>query len=168
MILAIDPSFTGTGLALASDDGTILKTGKLSVKGACYSSITDNHNACEEIIDGIKDFIKDVSDVEVICEYPAFATRSGAYLAVLNGALSSRLKRFRNVRSITWVPPNACNSFTKNKLNSKSFLVEWCKREGLVSKRTSHDECTAIIFVRLLLAIRSSKYKNSFFVWKRI
>lgn len=163
MILGIDPSFTGTGLCLFGED---IKTTKISVKGACYSSIVDNHNACKTIGDSIISFIGD-NKVHVICEYPAFATRSGAYLAILNGYLSSVLQKCPNVLSITWVPPTACDSFTKNKEHSKTYLVEWCKHKKLITKRTSHDECTAIILAKLWEAIRNKQYKNSYFIWSR-
>lgn len=164
MILGIDPSFTSTGVCLLDTKTGEMTTAKFGLKGSCYDSILSNHDACEFIIENIKSFVGDnTEDLHIICEYPALATKSGAYLAILNGYITPYLKSI--AKSITWVPPTACDSFTKNKEHSKTYLVEWCKKNKLISKRTSHDECTAIIFTQLLIAIREHRYKNSSFTW---
>lgn len=168
MILALDPSYSGFGIAVASDDYNIATTMKLSRAGTCYTNIVENHNSCEYFCNQLKLLIDSYPDeFDVIVEYPAFATRSGAYLAILNGYLSRFLRNCTKVKSITLVPPTACNSFTRNKSNSKTYLVDYCKEKGWITKRTSHDECTAIIFVKLLEAIRTGIYKNTVFTWNR-
>lgn len=166
MILGIDPSYSSTGIALSDDNYSIVLTKRVCNPGKCYSSITENHSACKSICSEIESILvqNGCSDVDVICEYPAFATRSGAYLAILNGYLSCYFEKSTLIRSVTWVTPNACDSFTMNKAHSKSFLVSWCKDRGFITKRVSHDECTAIIFIQLLKTIRESKWKNAYFV----
>lgn len=167
MVLAIDPSFTGTGVAITDDKGTPILTKKISKKGVCYDKITHNHDACQAICDNIIHLIEELSlsKVHVICEYPAFATRSGSYLAILNGFIASNLRQNGRIASITWVGPKACDSFTGNKMHSKSYLVDWCRAKELIYKRTSHDECTALIFAQLLVAIWNKTYKNLAFTW---
>lgn len=170
MILAIDPSYSSTGVAVTDDIGTLLHTEKISCPGVCYKSITSNHDACATITHRIHQIIDEEyphPEWDVIVEYPALATKSGAYLAILCGFLASELRNNCRVRSITWVPPTACDSFVSNKEHSKTYLVNYCKDNGWISKRTSHDECTAIIFSKLLIAIRQGRYKNSSFTWNR-
>lgn len=168
MILALDPSFSSTGVAISSDKGETIETFRISRKGLCYKSITDNHRACKEIVEELLNKLNEYDDVfDVIIEYPALATRSGAYLAILNGFLAARLQLQDNIKSITWIPPTACDSFVRNKSHSKTYLVNWCKSKGLIKTRASHDECTALIFVELLKAIRNGEYKNSYFVWNK-
>lgn len=166
MIIGIDPSYSSSGVALATDEGKIIKTWKIEHGGSCYAAITENHNSCQQIVDDIISTFNG-THVDVICEYPAFATRSGSYLAILNGYLANTLRQCEYVDSITWVGPQHCDSFIKNKNHSKSYIVEYCKENKWITKRTSHDECTAIVFVHLLLAIRNNKWKNSYYVWKR-
>lgn len=169
MILGLDPSYSGFGVAVATDDYEITHTEKISIEGVCYTNIVENHGACSVFTERLNKIISECPDDnwDVIIEYPAFATRSGAYLAILNGYLAAGLRNNSRVRSITYVPPTACNSFTKNSKNSKSYLVNYCKDRSWIDKRTSHDECTAIIFVKLLKAIRQKEYKNAFFIWNR-
>lgn len=169
MILALDPSYTSTGLAITDDNGTPILTKKISKRGTCYDCITANHDACAEICEEIIHTIEEqgYTKIHAIIEYPAFSTFSGGFLAILNGFIAANLRENGRIASITWVPPTACNSFTKNKVRSKTYLVNWCKNKGLIQKRTSHDECTAIIFAQILCAIWKKEYKNSYFVWKR-
>lgn len=164
MILGIDPSYTQTGVALY--DGKY-RTYKFNHKGTCYADIVTNHNACDELFQEILSVIPENSVVDVVIEYPAFATKSGAYLAIMNGYLNASLRMDSRVNSIVLVPPTACDSYTKNKQHSKTYLVDWCKKNNFISKRVTHDECTAIILIELLKAIRLKKYKNSYFVWQR-
>lgn len=168
MILAIDPSFTGTGLALLDAEGIPIVTKRVTHRGVCYDSIVNNHDACISICKSIDSLIESSeSPIHVICEYPAFATRSGAYLAILNGFIGLSLRMNPLVLSITWVGPKHCDSFIKNKTHSKTFIVNYCKTHGWISKRTSHDECTAIVLGKLLLAIQANEWKNSYFTWHR-
>lgn len=167
MILGIDPSYSGTGIALLDNSGKVILTKKVSQKGVCYESITLNHDACEFISDSILEVVESTDSVDVICEYPAFATKSGAYLAVLNGFLSATLRANQKVNSITWVGPKHCDSFIGNKDHSKTFIVNFCKEKNWISKRTSHDECTAIILGNLLISIWNKKWKHSYFTWNR-
>lgn len=161
-VLAIDPSYTRTGVALLTDEG--YRVASFSNGGACYHDISENHKACESLWSSIKEVTTGVVEFDVIIEYPALATRSGAYLAIMNGFLASRLRRWFKVRNIYWVPPTACNSFTKNKSKTKTYLVQWVK--GFYSKKVNHDEATALIFTKLYESILSKEYKNAYFVSK--
>lgn len=166
-ILAIDPSYTRTGLALIyQDDNGEIKIRVDSPKngGACYHDISQNHKACESIWDAITMIAVGVQDIDVIIEYPALATRSGAYLAILNGFLASRLRRWYKARDIYWIPPTACNSFTKNKTKTKTHLVNYVKEH--FNRKENHDIATALIFTDLYKSILSKKYNNSFFIDK--
>lgn len=161
MILGLDPSYTGFGVALMDDSGSIILHKKLKSDLPVYDDITNPHKASQHFLQELKDIIKDY-EVDVVIEYPALRTVSGAYLAILNGALAIGLDT-PQVKSITWVPPTAVDSFSKNREHSKSYLVEFCKTNGWIDKRTSHDECTAIILCKLLVAINTGAYKNSYF-----
>lgn len=170
MILALDPSYTGTGIAILNDNLGILHTERFKCSKPVYGPITDVHINCQEVISRINQLIDeefDSLDYSVIVEYPALATKSGAYLAILNGYLASALQDNGRVSSIVWVPPTAVNSFSKNKDKSKTYLVNFAKEHFLLSKRISHDEATALILASLLKSIRNKEYKNSYFEFNR-
>lgn len=159
-ILAIDPSYTRTGLALITDGNIRVSCSENG--GVCYHNIVDNHKACDSLWSDIKEIAVAVDEIDVIIEYPAFATRSGAYLAIMNGFLASRLRRWYKVRDIYWIPPTACNSFTKNKSKTKTHLVNYVKSE--FNLKVNHDIATALIFTKLYEFIINKQYKNSYFV----
>lgn len=165
MILGIDPSFTRTGIVLL-DGENILLSKNISSNEPVYQEINKLHFGAIKIVDEIVSVLDNLfTKVDVIVEYPALATRSGGYLAILNGILASTLYKHNSVLSVTWVPPTACDSFTKNAKHSKSYLVEFCKTNGWISskERVSHDICTALIFCYLLKAINEGSYKNKYF-----
>ena len=167
MILGIDPSYTRSGVALMNDEGEIIHKENISADEPVYSDITKLHFGAFRIADRIVGILEDyhLYDVDVIVEYPAFATQSGSYLGVLNGVISQRLRVSNRVKSVTWIPPTACDSFTQNKKHSKTYLVNYCKEKGWidVKERVSHDICTAIIFCKLFQAIQQGIYKNKSF-----
>jgi len=170
MILALDPSYTGFGIAILDDDLRILHTERFKCSNKVYGSITEVHQNCQEAVSRINQLIDeefDSLDYKVIVEYPVLASRPGAYLAILNGYLASTLQENGRVSSIVWVPPMAVNSFSKNKEDSKTYLVNYAMDEFCLSKRISHDEATALILAKMLIAIRTNKYKNSYFVYNR-
>lgn len=163
MILGVDPSFTGTGISLMDDSGAFIFSDKISSHEKVYDSIISTHSASLSIIKKVSAILDKYKDLQVIVEYPVFRSISGAYLAVLNGMLYDLLMNHPSVKELYWIPPNACDSFTKNSAHSKTFLVNYCKDKGWIDKRTSHDICTAMIFCKLLVAIKKGTYKNTWF-----
>lgn len=163
MILGIDPSFTGTGISLMDDSGAFIFSEKIVSHEKVYESIISTHKASVVIVNKVKTIIEKYDNLQVIVEYPVFRSISGAYLAVLNGMLFDLLMTNKSVVELYWVPPNACDSFTKNSKHSKTYLVNYCKDKGWIDKRVSHDICTAMIFCKLLVAIKNNTYKNTWF-----
>ena len=149
-----------------TEDGFIHEKFKSDIK--IYESITNCQKAARVILENVVSFIERYPLSDVIIEYPALATKSGAYLAILHGYLASYLNENVIVNSVTYVPPTAVDSFTKNREHSKTFLVNYCKEKGYIEKKASHDECTAIILCKLLEAISQGKYKNSYFKYEGI
>ena len=160
-IVAIDPSYTRTGVAaLVSGE---YKYDSFSYPGSCYSNISDNHEACRSLCTSLSQFLEELSEYEVIIEYPALATRSGAYLGILNGYLASFFQNDSRCTKITWIPPTACNSYISNKIKTKSYIVKW-SRMNILDERYNHYIATALIFIKLLQSIKRKEYKNSYFV----
>lgn len=170
LYLGIDPSFTGTGIALMTvDTNEVVYSHKFS-SNFSYKSITKAHQASWSIVNQVSEALLSYLESNnetlsaVIVEYPALATRSGAYLAILNGVFSVYLKGLN--KPIYWIPPMACDAYVHNSFHAKSFLVNWCLTKGFISRRISHDECTAVIFVQILRDIVSNLYKNSYFIYE--
>lgn len=162
MIIGIDPSYTGTGIAVLDGDKFVYSD-KVSSNCPVYDNITTTHKGATVIVNAVLAVIDKYPNSDVIIEYPALQTVSGATLAILNGMLALALNKSQNVKSVCWVPPTACDSFSRNKAHSKTYLVNYCKDKGYISKRTSHDICTAMILCKLLVSIESKEYKNSYF-----
>ena len=99
-----------------------------------------------------------------IVEYPAYQTRSGSELMVLNGILSFILRK-SVFGSVYWIHPSACNAYIHNRDKHKSFIVDWAKKEYDLppKKRITHDECTCLVFVKIMQDIIKGTYKNSYF-----
>lgn len=165
MILAIDPSFTGCGCSLLKDGK--FETIKINPDIRVRTDISKLHLACRKICIELKQFIdKNCGDssFDVVCEYPALQTRSGAELAILNGYITRMFEQDNRVSSLIWLPPMACDSWIHNRAHKKSFIVAYCKGKYDLKKRISNDECTAIVLTEILQAIRVGEYKNSYFV----
>lgn len=167
MIVGIDPSFSGTGLACVLK-GKVYKTLKVKSQGGVYKNVTTLFSLCDEISENVLAFIQTLmadypeEQVNVIVEYPALQTPSGAYLAVLMGKLYSCLTALP-LNVLYYIPPMACDAFTGNRQHKKSFLVDYCLKRNLISKKLSHDECTAIIFCLIFSNIVKKKYQKSYF-----
>ena len=160
MVIGIDPSYTSTGVAVM-DNGKVVYTTKIESKIKVYESITNCQKAAATIIRGLQQVIAKYPLAEVIVEYPAIQSSGGAILGILHGYLASFLNS--TMHSVTYVPPTACDSWCKNKLHSKSFLVQYVKERGYVQKRIQQDIATAIILCELHNAIQEGKYKNKSF-----
>jgi hypothetical protein len=173
MILGIDPSYTGFGVALldhVDNHLLVIRSDRFTSPNKIYDEFSQIHHNCQYLLSKLFDFIKTPFDLEyVIIEYPALKTISGSYLAILNGYLGAFFSSPQfSLARVCWVPPTAVDSFTKNKLHHKSFLVDYCKSKGYIWKKTSHDICTAIILCELLEAILNNSYKNKYFWNKQI
>lgn len=176
MIIGIDPSFTSTGIAVTSDSGEFLRSTSFKSGIKIYESITACQDAAEVITSATISYIsycikvlkEHNSSVVIVVEYPALATRSGAYLAVLHGYLASALNKLSDMSKqqikVVYVPPTACNSFTLNKTKTKSYLVNFCRQCGWIDRRLNNDICTAVIFCHLWIAIQEHSYKHSYFL----
>ena len=163
--LAIDPSFTGTGLALYKDH-TLLKTSKVGKVGAVKSQIDHLHEVCHYIVSCINDFLdipKD-SQFSVAIEYPVYQTPSGALLATLSGWLSHFFCSNSQCIKVVFIPPLAVNSFTNNRSRTKTHIVQYVRLNNLISSKVSHDEATAICLAQIFFSIESGSYKHSYFL----
>ena len=168
MIIGIDPSFTGTGICVCRDDGSYIESLRFSSKVPVYESIASAQCGAHKVSDFINDVVSKYKDeeVNVVIEYPAFATASGAFLGILNGWLGKLLHDNFNFNSVCWLPPIACNSYiglksSGNKTEDKKRLVEYVMDNYGVPKM-SHDEATALIFTHIFTDIINGRYKKTF------
>lgn len=173
MVLGIDPSFSSTGLALVDCYGVCVASATVKAPNMCYGGNDSIHEACDIIISGILDFIDANkthladSELEVMLEVPALATRSGAYLAILHGRIVSILL-LRGMRVYT-CPCTACDSFIKNSTHSKTYIVTFCKTKGWVeNKRINNDVCTAVVLSNILISWKKKQYVNKVWVLKTV
>lgn len=168
MIVGVDPSFRGTGIVVWNEkSSTLLFHTKFKTDEPVYSKITDVHHAAEEVVSLLRDVQSQFPYADWIVEYPALATRSGAYLAILHGYIAQFLNSRAEINSVTYVPPTACNSFSHNVSKTKSYLVQFVKDNYGIKGRFSNDEATALILANLLVAIRNKEYKNSYFKYNK-
>lgn len=168
MIIGIDPSYTGTGICVCNDDGSYIKSRRFASKESVYESIASAQRGAHKVSDFIKEVVEEYpsNDVNIIIEYPAFATASGAFLGILNGWLGKLLLDDFELRSICWLPPIACNSYiglksSGKKTEDKKRLVEYVMENYGVPKM-SHDEATALIFTHIFNDIIHGKYTKTF------
>ena len=182
-LLAIDPSFSGFGMALADDQYKVLRCRSVSAGGAVFRGVAFMdafYISCMRLYDAVVEFMEDIrlEDTDLIIELPVLATPSGAYLGMLHGFLAGTL--FPKCRSVCVIPSPACDSFTKNKTHSKPFLVKWAtdyytpapevvtRKKGKKTievtkpKKLDHDCATAVVFVQLLKSIREGDYSNKY------
>lgn len=155
-ILGLDISYSRTGMAVV-DTATIsilAYTDCSASKKAVYD-LSTSLKLAEDLSVKIKEFI-DSNVIDCICvEYPVLATRSGAYLGLIQQALYPKWPNC----PVYMVPSQAINSFTKNKVKSKTFLVEWVKERFKI--RLNHDIASAVILAMLCQAYLNGEYKNT-------
>lgn len=129
---------------------------------------------CKRIYERIFDIMQRMHDenlsdkVYVVVEYPGFRSISGAWLSILHGYLCSLFDTICvPIEELVWIPPTACDSYTKNKEHKKSYLTKYCVDKGWVAKKVNHDISTALIFCHLYLDIRDGKYKDVVYRYRR-
>lgn len=175
--VGVDPSFSRTGLALlkGSDNpfmlATVIHTDSISApeydknKYQLEYTMEGADYLARQILKKIKLWSSNYNIVSGVVEYPVLATRSGAYLALIQQALYM-LYPWLNI-PFFGVPSNAIKSITKYK--TKSELVEWCQhrfqfecgtyRRGRWS--VNHDECSGVVLAYIGYLLRIGTYKNS-------
>ena len=172
MIIGIDPSFSSTGVAVLSEDLSIVESMTFKNGAAnglrVYDSVTNIHLISNDLIENLKIVVEKYPNSDFIVEFPAFATQSGSYLGIMHGFIAAFLNENPKVASVWYVPPTACNSFSKNVSKTKTYLVKFVKNIYPQIKRMNNDEATAVILGRLLHAIRTGKYKNKYFKYETI
>lgn len=179
--IGIDPSYTKTGLALLS--GT-------SVIGASFCSAPSEYRpvgvqkamyqlefaipSARSIAYGIKAYMDrcqsyalyhDLTISAAVIEYPVLATRSGAYLGLIQQAFYDVLQIFPQPFPVYAVPSMAISSFTKAKLKTKTELVQHCKSLYKTPKALDHDRWSAVVLAHIGQQIVTQTYKHSFKVY---
>lgn len=173
--VGIDPSYTRTGLALikpcAGYGGEVVAVTSISApvygtdKYALESTMRGAQQVSIAISRQIHEWSKTYNITNVVIEYPVLATRSGAYLGLIQQALYAYYP-WLNL-TVFGVPSTAIKSLSR--YESKSQLVEFCKTHFSFSCETirkgrwcvNHDECSAAVLAHIGILIRNSEYKKS-------
>lgn len=168
--IGIDPSFSSTGIAVLKGN-QLIDYERVTTELKIYDNFCNHHYISENICSVLERVIKDYPHADVICEYPSTHSISGASLMCLNGYIASLLNNNSLVSSVTYITPNAVNSYTQNKSKTKTHLVNWCKEHNLYNKQKgkslNQDVCTAIILAKIFQDIQSGDYTKSYFTYKR-
>lgn len=176
-ICGVDPSYKRSGIALIkksedpTKDAVVVKS--VSITAPTYE---ENKYQLEYTMEGadwlarkilkqIKSWSKEYNIVLGVIEYPVLATRSGAYLGLIQQAMYM-LYPWLNI-PFFGVPSNAIKSISKYK--SKAELVDWCQRHFQFDFEThrrgrwiiNHDESSAVVLALIGLQIRTGVYKKS-------
>lgn len=182
--MGVDPSFKRTGVALLkkSDDPSKVA---VVVKSVSITAPTYEENKYQleytmegadwlarKILKQIKSWSKDYNIVMGVIEYPVLATRSGAYLGLIQQAMYM-LYPWLNI-PFFGVPSNAIKSVSRYK--SKAELVDWCQRHFQFDCEThrrgrwviNHDESSAIVLAYIGIQIRSNSYTKSKKIFYRV
>lgn len=182
--VGVDASFSRTGVALLkkSDDPSKVA---VVVKSVSITAPTYEENKYQleytmegadwlarKILKQIKSWSKDYNIVMGVIEYPVLATRSGAYLGLIQQAMYM-LYPWLNI-PFFGVPSNAIKSVSKYK--SKAELVDWCQRHFQFDCEThrrgrwviNHDESSAIVLAYIGIQIRSNSYTKSKKIFYRV
>lgn len=182
--VGVDASFSRTGVALLkksedpTKDAVVVKS--VSITAPIYE---ENKYQLEYTMEGadwlarkilkqIKSWSKDYNIVMGVIEYPVLATRSGAYLGLIQQAMYM-LYPWLNI-PFFGVPSNAIKSVSRYK--SKAELVDWCQRHFQFDCEThrrgrwaiNHDECSGVVLAHIGLQIRTGEYKKSKKVFYKI
>lgn len=162
-IIAVDASYSRTGLALFKEDGSV-RHKSITRSGNNYK-IDQCLTHATEIAKEAKDWILkyEPKGAVLIYEYPAMASRSGAILAVLMAKFDSMFKVLLKrgyVSRILYVPPVAVSAYTGIKFTDKTAVVEFSK-SIVADGRYNHDVATAIILAKICQEIVDGTYKKS-------
>lgn len=162
-ILALDPSFSRTGLSIWRSPSDY------EVHSITYNSNEENllkamDNAFK-ITKDVRNHLIDLDDEDeliVAVEYPIMATRSGSYLSMITCKLDSLFRAFK-LSKVVFLPSVAVKAFTK--AQNKTDLVKWVKQSSIVEKfNGNHDEATALVLGEIARLVVSGEYKKSSFV----
>lgn len=175
--IGVDPSFTRTGLALIEEsslDGqaNVIEVASISAEATDVNkyqlecTLPASRNLANTIINKITEWCSNYSVEAIVIEYPVLASRSGAYLGLIQQALFDCYDRL--IVPVISVPSTAIKSLSKYK--TKSQLVHWCQSTYRYSCETvrrgrwciNHDECSAIVLAHIAYLIRTGKYGKSF------
>lgn len=166
-LIGLDPSFTGFGIAIKDTETGEIRSTRVKSDFPVYKSFPSLLKGSNDVTDKVIKFISDVEGpIVFVVEYPAMATKAGAYLATMQGILFSKINHIS--QDIIYLPPTAVNSFTLNKSKTKTHLVNFVKDsyKDIDFKRLSHDEATAIILISIYENVLKGKYKNKWFIYK--
>lgn len=173
--IGIDPSYTRTGLALCKERegslGEVVSTASLSAPVYStdkYELESTMRGAQQLAISMAKQLRVWSNSYPISCcviEYPVLATRSGAYLGLIQQALFSYYPWIN--LNIYGVPSTAIKSISR--YESKSQLVDFCRRSFHFSCETirrgrwcvNHDECSAVVLAYIGSLLRNKQYKKS-------
>nr|DAI54931.1 MAG TPA: HOLLIDAY JUNCTION RESOLVASE [Caudoviricetes sp.] len=154
-IIAIDPSFTRTGVAILSNNALIGQT-SFSVSEHSTYKITEGISYAHNVAKKIKPLLEQYPEAVVALEYPILATSSGSYLALITAKLDS-LFRIKHTKVI-YIPAVACNAYTGAR--TKTDIVNWVKER--YQFKGDHDIATAVVLGNIGYDILNKKYKKSF------
>lgn len=165
-LIAIDASFSRTGICCYSDTGEIhLKS--VSRPGSNYQvDMCLQHSS--EIVNELKSILTKVSLKEAILvyEYPVLASRSGAYLAVLMSKMDSLFRVLAKkglIKTILYVPPVAVSAYTGVLMKDKTAIVQFAEGIYKSNRAYNHDIATAIILAKIGQECIEGKYKKTFY-----
>lgn len=165
-IIAIDASFTRTGICCYLESGeVVLKS--ISRPGSNYQV-----DAClqhsSEIVSELKEIISKtpIRDAVLVYEYPVLASRSGAYLAVLMSKMDSLFRVLGKrglVKTVLYVPPVAVSAYTGILMKDKTSIVKFAEGVYKGNKKYNHDVATAIILAEIGKECIRGTYKKTFY-----
>lgn len=157
-MIAIDPSYTRTGIFYTKDD--TFKVSSVSITNKMIYDISEALKCADLLARDIVNLVS-LNDLKtVVIEYPVLATRSGAYLGLIQQALFTRLKLIGFLGIELMLPAQAVNSVTRAK--NKTQIVEWAKKSFNYNEKINHDEATAMVLYRIGKMVLNSTYKNSY------
>lgn len=159
-ILGIDPSYTRTGVCINKDGALSFKT--ISVATKSVYAIEEAMTMARKLSRLIYYLIEEHSPDIVAIEYPILATRSGAYLGLIQQAIYDRIRNNGYKGTYILFPSQAINSVTKNKSKTKSHIITWIQDYMNEKTKINHDEASAGVVTKLVEMVKTKEYKNSY------
>lgn len=159
-ILAIDPSYTRTGVySNYPFKNSPNKIKKLEAH-SYFTSLEHPNNepqfayllaASRKISDMIQAIVKEVKPTVLVMEYAAVQGNWAVGLGFLNATIVNDLLSNTFVKEIHLIPPNMVNSYLGARKVAKSVIV--AKAEELIGgskPKINHDEATAFILAEII------------------
>lgn len=159
IIIGIDPSYTRTGVCVLNTEVMRAKFYTISVSDAMVYNIAYTLVSARVLAVELYVLINNNNPSIVSIEYPVLATRSGAYLGLIQQAFYDLLCNFKYKGRVIMLPSQATNSVTKAK--TKTDIVKWTTEVLSVKKTINHDEATAGVLACTAFKIFKGEYKNS-------